>query len=400
VWGAFVDIVEAAVDDEDEKEFRQDLEPVQKKLGATFEEVFSWFGNHAAFYMGFPATLGSVGEQGAIVVLKEPDKVRGLLEKIQGLPEIRETVAFKEETYKDVPFVSVTFKNLALPLMPSYCFLEGRLIVTENPFSLKKLIAAVEGGGGSLADSEKFKTVLGYAFPDGASLGVYTDLSVMVERLYGAVVPVLTMTLSTTSLQKQWKKLGIDLNLLPSAQTVARPLGTGWEYIRIDAEGFEYCGRSAFGAGFFGFYKAIVGAIVPFAIGSGMREEIEDHQEEVSREHLKKIYDSINVYRRTVGGGKPPRDLLALVSAGLVEEGVLVAPADPQPRLLEDPETGDELPVSYRYRPRGFEGKEEGIVLYEAEAWYSYEHRLVVLKNGMIRTVYSDGELERMLKSE
>ena len=398
VWNSIKNLVYTAADEEEKKDFDEGVKEIEKKVGATLPEVFDCFTGQAAMFFSAPEISAPVGRQGFILPLKDPEKLEAFLSKVREIPEVKEGLSFQEETYKGVKIVSIMFRNTTLPLMPSYAVVEKTLLVSENPFSLKKTLAALKSGGGSLADSEKFKSVESRAFPKGAFAGSYVDLSTLVERSYSLVISVLTLGLSSPLLRDELKEAGVDLNLLPSAKAVAGHLGIGYDFVRLEKEGLEYYGRSAFGGGVLGIYKAFLGAAVPFFINAGLREAVLTRYEEVSREHLKKIYEAVVIYKQTVGGGRYPTDLTALVRAGLVEEEILVAPADEKPSLAEDPETGEEIAVSYRLRPKGFSAKENAIVLYEREAWYGKGKRLIVLKRGRVLKVWSKEAFEKLLR--
>lgn len=399
LWGHVGKLVDLLAEKDGRESFAKGVAAVEEKIGAGIAEVIACFKPHVAAYSSVPATMISPGEQGLILPLADAARLRDILAKVRALPEVAEYLLFDEESHQGVETVRITLKNLPIPLMPTYAFLKDTLVITESPFALQKLITSLEDGSGSLADSEKFRSVEVAAFPEGARFGEYVDMEVLVERTYQLIVSALNMAMGPTE-QGELKRLGFDLNLLPSGKAVSKGLGLGIEHVRMDAAGVEYRGRSAFGAGVAGVYKAIVGAMLPFAAANEMRETVHEHYRKGSRKNMERIHHACASYLRTVGGGRHPRDLVSLLGAGLIEESVLVAPGDTERKTVEDPESGEMVVVSYRYRPKGYEEEGRRLVLWEADAWLDGATRLCLFNDGTIDEVEDEEDLDALIKGQ
>ncbi len=393
LWGVIRDTVKAAVDEETYQKFQEAVAEMEKTAGFSLEkDLLPCLGTHLALGGTVGQLPAMVGKNLFVLDLKDGKKLEELLGKLRKIPEVQESLMITDGEYEGVKTTSFTIRNFMLPLQPSYAITEGHLLMSESLLSLQSMIDSLRGKVKRLDEVPAFQEHRKTAFDEGTIAGSYYDLKGYLGALYTVLASTMSLVFGMDpEAKKSLDEYGIDFALLPSQKAVTDPLFPGTETLRVETAGFRYSGSSPFGSPLLGIFKiaSAIGGAVGFE--SWIKDEIEGDRERICRGNLEKIRDAIRVYRDTTGGGSPPRDLLDLVRSGALDDAShLRCPSDKSPRKVADPDTGDEVAVSYRYIPENYgHGKKRVKVIDEDDP---QRHR-----NGSF-VLYSDGSIEKLWK--
>jgi hypothetical protein len=126
-----------------------------------------------------------------------------------------------------------------LEVSPAFSLQDKRLVVALDVPTLKRALRSLKSGT-SLVDSENFKTSLNALGGKMGPMFSYVDWSF----IYKAAFNLSTTTLKLIAPTDILREIGIDMNLLPSTETVAQHLFPGLSVAQITANGVVLTSRS------------------------------------------------------------------------------------------------------------------------------------------------------------
>ncbi len=147
---------------------------------------------------------------------------------------------------KSVDFEGLKIQYLTPPpmgaviqLAPAFVLLPNRLLAAPDVLTLKRAISIVQNGP-YLADSEAFKSAIGQAGGETGSMFEYLDWA----QVYRGSFSRLTETLRWLEPMGVLSQVGVDLNLLPSTDSVAKHLFPAVTVAHVLPDGVVFLGRS------------------------------------------------------------------------------------------------------------------------------------------------------------
>ncbi|MFQ5748060.1 MAG: hypothetical protein ACE5H3_01225 [Planctomycetota bacterium] len=316
------------------------FEALQASSGLDLEkDLVPLLGHYLSFTVSFPS--GAILPDGALIVdLKDGPGMDQLLERLAGHSQ-GGGWRMSSSAYKDWKLFTLKLPGMGLPILPTFCRVEGRLCVTPYPYSMKALLRGIENGG-HLAGEASVSRYLDKAPEDANSL-VWFDLEPPFQYLYN----FLTLVLGSLGSPGSGDAGGFDPALLPAAGVFTRYLGTGTLTTVTDERGFLMESRSALANPVVTLLGGVAGGAAFFFAAGRLHQHVRRENLETRMEHLEALARALLRYRDSSGGGAFPESLAALLEAGFLEDpGLLADPADPRPEMLARPD-GARIPVSY-----------------------------------------------------
>ncbi len=351
------------------------LDAVRTTSGIDLEkELIPALGNHWTWSVELPVTNLTIPSVGIVLDLKDPKAIEAILAKLVENDDRIDVLNFEKSTFQDHELVTAKLVNAAMPILPTGCVHEGRLLLALTPTAMKSTLAAIADGK-TMAKDPRIASFLADTPPE-VSGALWLDVGGSFRWLYGFVGVALS------ALRMQGVELGerFDPSLLPPGDVIADYLGTGVGVTREVDGGFLLEGRSALGNPVTGVLLGLGGMAGLMGASEGLRVAVAEAKETQSRENLEAIAQAMEAYRGTVGGGSYPTSLVHLVDRGmLMDPSKLLDPADPKPKRLRAG-NDERLAVSYEIvsadsLPAGARGAwaaEAKAILVTREGWHRY----------------------------
>ncbi|HYG74112.1 MAG TPA: DUF3352 domain-containing protein [Planctomycetota bacterium] len=234
----------------------EDLNTVEKQLNAELgkdleAEVRAAFGNEVV--VTSLAQLDNAGPIGAVSAFAASLSIKDAKRAEELLAQVLTRVSAKMDpngvaanVLKEVEFDGGKIRYMNPPRLasiigvsPAFMVAENRLVMALDVPTLKRAIKTLKSSE-TLADSEALKTGLGGV---GGKLGPmfsYVDWAYMYKSVFSLSTAALKLVAPTDIL----KEIGIDMNLLPSTETVSQHLFPGMSVARITPNGVMLTSRS------------------------------------------------------------------------------------------------------------------------------------------------------------
>ena len=234
----------------------EDLNTVEKQLNAELgkdleKEVRAAFGNEVVItslaQMENAGPIGAVSAFAASLSIQDAKRAEELLTQVLSRVAAKmdpNNVAgnvLKETDFEGSRIRYVTPPRIAglLAISPAFMIAENRLVMALDVPTLKRAVKILKSAE-TLADSEAFKSGLAGV---GGKLGPmfsYVDWTYMYKSMFSLSAATLKLIAPTDIL----KEIGIDMNLLPSTETVSQHLFPGISVARITPNGVMMTSRS------------------------------------------------------------------------------------------------------------------------------------------------------------
>lgn len=234
----------------------EDFNAVEKQLNTEFgkdldKELQAAFGNElvVASYANFDSSgpVGAAAAFGASLSIKDAKRADELLGQIlTRIAAKNDPAGLASNVLREVDHGGTKLRYLLLPkiggfveLAPAFAIHENRLLMAMDVQTLKRSLRVVKEGP-SLLDSEQYKKGLSEV---GGKLGPmfsYVDWGFMYRSAFNFTTSTIKLIAPTDIL----REIGIDLNLLPSTDTVTRHLFPGVSIAQIAPNGVTMISRS------------------------------------------------------------------------------------------------------------------------------------------------------------
>ncbi len=270
-------------------------------------------------------------------------------EALADVKDRMEGIGFDETEYKGVRITTIKIPNNPSPVVPAFAVVDGALVLSDSPATLRSLVSAKADG----AESR------GPVSPEDRrdALICRYDSREIFKLMYEKMLPLVQLGLG--QLQRSTGMTSqplLNLAELPQSTLIAKYLGEGSARITWTDKGLEMTAASPLGDPLTALIASITVPLGPLFTGMSLDEARATWEERVCRARVEKIYAAIHLHRGTFGAGKRYPDTLGeLVTRGLIEdEDMFLVPSDKDPTAIEyETEFGDieEIAVSYNYLP-------------------------------------------------
>lgn len=339
ILDAFLGLADKAKED---GEFDEEDE----KLIARMRRVFDAF--HGGMSMIFAAPKFGLPIPRMVFAFGIADE-EAYREALAEVKERMEGIGFDEVEYKEVRITTVKIPNNPSPIVPAFAVVDGALVISDSPATLRSLVSAKSDGTESR----------GPVSPEDRrdALVCRYDSKEIFKLMYEKALPLVQLGLG--QLQRSTGMTSqplLNLAELPQSTLIAKYLGEGSARITWTGNGLEMTAASPLGDPLAALMASIIVPLTPLFTGMSLDETRGMWEERVCRARVEKIYEAIVLHRGTFGAGKRyPDSLGELVTRGLIEDDdMFLVPSDKDPTTIEyETEFGDieEISVSYNYLP-------------------------------------------------
>lgn len=339
ILDAFLGLADKAKED---GEFDEEDE----KLIARMRRVFDAF--HGGMSMIFAAPKFGLPIPRMVFAFGIADE-EAYREALAEVKERMEGIGFDEVEYKEVRITTVKIPNNPSPIVPAFAVVDGALVISDSPATLRSLVSAKSDGTESR----------GPVSPEDRrdALVCRYDSKEIFKLMYEKALPLVQLGLG--QLQRSTGMTSqplLNLAELPQSTLIAKYLGEGSARITWTGKGLEMTAASPLGDPLAALMASIIVPLTPLFTGMSLDETRGMWEERVCRARVEKIYEAIVLHRGTFGAGKRyPDSLGELVTRGLIEDDdMFLVPSDKDPTTIEyETEFGDieEISVSYNYLP-------------------------------------------------
>ncbi|MBI1850111.1 MAG: hypothetical protein HYR85_07180 [Planctomycetes bacterium] len=217
-----------------------EIQQVEQLLGFRLrEDLLASFGSEMATFLALPAGGSPIPEFGMAVKLRDPTSCARFIDAI---PFDKLGVHAKRLEFNGVSIQYLDLASAMVPIAPALCVSGNFLFVGGSVQTLKQMVSRFQSNDEGLLGNTSFKAVRG-KIPADASWVDFVDLSRIAAFMVNSIGPMLG------PLAKE-SHLPLDPALLPTADTVAKHLGSYVGFLRSDADGFTSSCESAVGSGF------------------------------------------------------------------------------------------------------------------------------------------------------
>ena len=223
------------------------------ELGKDLEkEVRAAYGNEVVITS--LANLDNTGPVGAVSAFAATISVTDMKKADELLGQVLARVAAKMDpnglaanVLKEVDFDGAKIRYLTPPriagvleISPAFVLVENRVIIALDVPTIKRAMRTVTSKDGSLADTDEFKAALTGVGGKMGPMFNYVDWVYIYKSTFSLGTAALKLIAPTDIL----KEIGIDMNLVPSTETVSKHLFPGLSVARITATGVTMTSRS------------------------------------------------------------------------------------------------------------------------------------------------------------
>ncbi len=336
---------EIAPDDEDVS-FANLEESLQAAVGLGWAELMDTFEGSYAFGLASPPLGMSIPRLAFSVSIANPERFYELLEKAKAI----EGLIFENAEYKDVTYTTIKVPNSPVPLIPTFAFVDGQLVITESPNTFKAIVKERSAGP---SDDARLQVPADQSA--GATVRVSYDVGEAYRLFYDRYFPLVRLgmgqmvDMDSTAL--------VDIDLLPGSDVIAPFLGRGWSVSRVGDGAMTTISESSLGGPQTAIMGSIYGVFGSWIAGMGLEESRSSKERKICRHQLTTIHGALEAYRASFGGGENlPDSLGQLVERGLVEDlDLFLVPSDEEPGDIEYENFDGEIETlesSFKYLPK------------------------------------------------
>ncbi|HYF50043.1 MAG TPA: DUF3352 domain-containing protein, partial [Planctomycetota bacterium] len=236
------------------EEFNAMQQQINKELGKDIEqELRTHFGNEfviASLPSDGTAALGQISAFVAALTVKDEKKADELLSQVLTRQAAKiDPKGNAANVLTELDFDGKKIRFLQLPaiagiieLSPSFVITNNRLLVTMDVPTLKRAMKTLKEGaaGKSLHDAEIFKKALADTGGNMGPMFSYVDWAAVYKTGFQLSTTALRLVAPTDVL----REIGINMNLVPSTDTVAQHLFPGLSVAQITPNGIVLTSRS------------------------------------------------------------------------------------------------------------------------------------------------------------
>lgn len=296
-------------------------------------------------------------------------------------------VKTKQVQLEGVDCTSLLLDELPAALRPTWCLVDGQLLVAESPNSLRDHLRAQKTGAEAMAVGDApLAEGPGTAMP---SVDVRADLAAAYAAFHGTWLPLYELAEAASPMASKALVMRKDM---PEPDVVGKHLGSVRGVMRQTAKGYVLQFQGPVGGPLAASFAATYG---PMMSGSMHRDYNTEQKELVIAQHLAtEVWPKFEAFQKA--NGRWPKDLAELFVDQKLAADALLIPGDDTAEAVAMP-AGDARSVrsSFLYHPdpplRVLEGNDEKVLLSSVRVlgW----QRVSLTTKGETKTTYG-GELE------